>query len=109
MQRLNTAMMARYEIDDHRPARVNAVQIGLGEAMLGTVNRLIDDYNANLRDWAESAVAIKYLNGINNRHGSWKGRTAAGCASQIAGAVYDAIASVQPVFPNSTSAERRRS
>ena len=54
---------------------------------------LIDDYNANLRDWAESAVAIKYLNGINNRHGSWKGRTAAGSAKEIAGAVYDAIAS----------------
>ena len=53
---------------------------------------LIDDYNANLRDWERSAVAIKYLNGINNRHGSWKGRTAAGSASDIAGAVYEAIA-----------------
>ena len=46
MQRLCTGMMERYEIDNHRPARVNAVQFGLGEAMLGTVNRLIDDYNA---------------------------------------------------------------
>ena len=46
MQRLNPGMMARYEIDDHRPARVNAVQFGMGEAMLGTVNRRIDDYNA---------------------------------------------------------------
>lgn len=46
MQRLCTGMMERYEIDNHRPTRVNAVQFGLGEAMLGTVNRLIDDYNA---------------------------------------------------------------
>lgn len=53
---------------------------------------LIDDYNANLRDWEKSAVAIKYLNGINHRHGSWKGRTAGGSASDIASAVYEAIA-----------------
>lgn len=46
MQRLGTGMMERYEIGGHRPPRVNAVQFGLGEAMLGTVNRLIDDYNA---------------------------------------------------------------
>ncbi len=52
---------------------------------------LIDDYNANLRDWEKNAVAIKYLNGINNKHGSWKGLTAAGSASDIAGAVYKAI------------------
>jgi len=52
---------------------------------------LIDDYNANLRDWEKSAVAIKFLNGINNRHGSWKGRTAGGSASEIAGAVYSAM------------------
>lgn len=43
MQRLNPGMMARYEIDDHRPARVNAIQFGAGEGMLGTVDRLIDD------------------------------------------------------------------
>ena len=52
---------------------------------------LIDDHNANLLDWQERAVAIKYLNGINNRHGSWKGRTAGGRAEDIAGAVYSAI------------------
>ncbi len=52
---------------------------------------LIDDYNANLRDWEKSAVAIKFLNGINNRHGSWKGRTAGGSASDITSAVYEAI------------------
>ncbi len=52
---------------------------------------LIDDYNVNLRDWEKSAVAIKFLNGINNRHGSWKGRTAGGRAEEITGAVYEAI------------------
>ena len=52
---------------------------------------LIDDYNANLRDWATQAVSIKFLNGINNRHGSWKGRTAGGCARSIEDAVYAAI------------------
>lgn len=43
MQRLNPAMMARYEIENRRPARVNAVQFGAGEEMLATVDRLIDD------------------------------------------------------------------
>lgn len=42
MQRLKPDMMARYEIDDHRPARINAIEFGMGEAMLATVNRLID-------------------------------------------------------------------
>ena len=52
---------------------------------------LIDDYNANLRDWETQAVSIKFLNGINNRHGSWKGRTAGGSAGSIAESVYAAI------------------
>lgn len=52
---------------------------------------LIDDYNANLRDWATQAVSIKFLNGVNNRHGSWKGRTAGGSAGRIEDAVYAAI------------------
>ncbi|MBQ6374515.1 MAG: hypothetical protein IJJ45_08535 [Clostridia bacterium] len=46
MQRLNAGMMARYEIADRRPVRVNAVQFGMSEALLGTVDRLIDDYTA---------------------------------------------------------------
>ena len=69
-----------------------------GESKAGSVpggirptDILIDDYNANLRDWEKSAVAIKFLNGINNRHGSWKGRTAGGRAEDITGAVYEAI------------------
>ena len=52
---------------------------------------LIDDYNANLLDWENSAVPIKFLNGINNRTGSWKGRTAGGSAENIRRAVYSAI------------------
>ena len=57
MQRLNTAMMARYEIDDHRPARVNAVQFGMGEALLGAVGRVIDAANAQLPPDARMGVA----------------------------------------------------
>ena len=34
MPRLHPDMMARYEIEDHRPARINAVQFGMGEALL---------------------------------------------------------------------------
>ena len=52
---------------------------------------LIDDYNANLRDWETQAVSIKYLNGVNDRHGSWKGRRAGGSAGSIEESVYAAI------------------
>ena len=48
MQRLNTGMMERYEIENRRPARVNAVQFGMGEALLGALDRLLDDLNAAL-------------------------------------------------------------
>ena len=34
---------------------------------------LIDDYNFNLRLWQEKGIAVKLLNGINDRHGSWQG------------------------------------
>ncbi len=52
---------------------------------------LIDDYNKNLLAWKEKAVAIKYLNGVNNRHGSWKGLTAGGEGKSLEAAVYEAI------------------
>ena len=52
---------------------------------------LIDDYNANLRDWSTQAVSIKYLNGINDRHGSWKGLRASGSAESIVRTVHEAI------------------
>ena len=52
---------------------------------------LIDDYNVNLLDWGTQAVPIKYLNGINDRHGSWKGLRASGSAESIVSTVYEAI------------------
>ena len=55
---------------------------------------LIDDYNENLRDWSKEAVAIKFLNGINDRHGSWQGARAGGSAAEIAAAVYGQIRKV---------------
>jgi len=37
---------------------------------------LIDDYNVNLFAWAKDAKAIKLLNGLNHKRGTWKGLTA---------------------------------
>ena len=51
---------------------------------------LIDDYNENLREWDTHAIAIKFLNGINHKHGSWKGLTAACSCSEIIKTVYSA-------------------
>ena len=42
MQRLNTGMMERYEIPEHRPKAARAVQFGLDDVLLGTVDRLLD-------------------------------------------------------------------
>ena len=53
---------------------------------------LVDDYNGNLRSWEQRAVAIKFLNGINNRHGSWTGLTAGGRAEDITRAIRSASA-----------------
>lgn len=44
---------------------------------------LIDDYNANLRQWREKGIAVKLLNGINDRHGSWDGPRAQCSAEHI--------------------------
>ena len=41
--RLSPGMLARYEIEDRRPPRINAVQFGLSPALLGAVDRRIDD------------------------------------------------------------------
>ena len=57
MQRLNTGMMERYEIENRRPARVNAVQFGMGEALLGALDRRLDDLNAALPAEARLGVA----------------------------------------------------
>ena len=40
--RLSPGMMARYEIEDRRPPRANAVQFGMGDRLMGVVDRLID-------------------------------------------------------------------
>ena len=45
---------------------------------------LVDDYNGNLRDWEKQGVAIKLLNGINDKHGSWQGLRAGGTGPDIA-------------------------
>ena len=42
MQRLNRGMLRRYEIPEHAPSRVRAVQFGLSEALLGVADRLLD-------------------------------------------------------------------
>ena len=42
MQRLNHGMMRRYDIPEHVPAGISAVQFGLGETLLGVADRLID-------------------------------------------------------------------
>ncbi len=34
---------------------------------------LIDDYNVNLGDWQHAGIAIKLLNGCNDRRGTWQG------------------------------------
>lgn len=40
-----------------------------------TINYLIDDFTKNLREWesVENNIGIKYYNGINGTHGTWKG------------------------------------
>ena len=48
MQRLNRGMMGRYDIPERFPARVNAVQFGLDETLLGVVDSLIDAAQAGV-------------------------------------------------------------
>lgn len=42
MQRLNRGMLRRYDIPEHAPSGVRAVQFGLGAALLGVADRLLD-------------------------------------------------------------------
>jgi len=42
MQRLNRGMLRRYDIPEHAPSEIRAVQFGLGEALLGVADRLLD-------------------------------------------------------------------
>ena len=48
MQHLNRGMLGRYDIPEHIPTTVTAVQFGLSAALLGTVDRLIDAANPAL-------------------------------------------------------------
>ena len=52
---------------------------------------LIDDYNENLKDWGKEGIAIKFLNGINDKHKSWQGLRAGGSGKEIADTIYGAI------------------
>ena len=48
MQHLNRGMMGRYEIPERFPAKVNAVQFGLVERLLGVVDARIDAAQAGV-------------------------------------------------------------
>ncbi len=41
-----------------------------------TLNILVDDFTKNLREWeaGKNCQGIKYYNGINGTHGTWRGR-----------------------------------
>ena len=43
MPRLHPDMMERYEIENHRPSRASVVEFGLSPAMLGAVNRRLEE------------------------------------------------------------------
>ena len=53
MQRLSPAMMARYEIEDHRPKKITAATFGTSDLMLGAVHRALDDQNTGVA-WVET-------------------------------------------------------
>ena len=42
-----------------------------------TTNILIDDFSKNLHEWekGKNNIGIKYYNGINGNHGTWKGNS----------------------------------
>ena len=42
MQRLNRGMLRRYDIPEHAPTEITLAQFGLGEALLGVADRLLD-------------------------------------------------------------------
>ncbi len=48
MQRLNREMLDRYDIPERRPAALNAVQFGAGEALLGVVDRLLGEAGTDI-------------------------------------------------------------
>ena len=69
MQRLHPDMMARYEIDDRRPERVNAVQFGMSDILLGAVDRLIDDARLGVGIACVDAGGAGYAEKLNRQEG----------------------------------------
>lgn len=50
----------------------------LGDIFNERVNVLLDDYTANLETWIsgnENMVAIKFINGFNNKSNKWQGKS----------------------------------
>jgi hypothetical protein len=50
----------------------------LGDIFEERVNVLLDDYTANLETWIsgnENMVAIKFINGFNNKSNKWQGKS----------------------------------
>ena len=70
MQRLNPAMMERYEIKNRRPAAIRAAQFGMGEALLGVADRLIDAGNAAVAPDRRVGVACVPPDGPHAGEGS---------------------------------------
>ena len=67
--RLGPGMTARYEIADRRPKKVNAVEFGMGEAMLGVANRLIDAADAGVGVACVEAGESGYARMLNEQGG----------------------------------------
>lgn len=70
----------RIWLDQHGLADCRAVFVPYGEnkaeyADQGDLNVLLDDFTKNLKQWEAASpnnTGIKFLNGINGRHGSWE-------------------------------------
>lgn len=69
--------LKKYGFGDYK-----VIYVPYGKKKLDYIDRgcpsfLIDDYTKNLKEWEDGQLChgIKFLNGINNTHGTWKGRT----------------------------------
>lgn len=70
-------------LDEHGVNVDKRIFINVGESKAdavkadeGEVKVLLDDYGVNTKEFVDAGYeAIKYLNGINNKTGSWKGPT----------------------------------
>ena len=75
MQRLKRDMLSRYEIPERAPGTLNAVQFGMGEALMGVADRLIDGAgagvgiaclgtDAKVRQGADPAALLREQDGL---------------------------------------------